>query len=203
MMSIKRMSVTTTGAATRTQILDVAERLISERGYHGTSLRDIGKEVGIANASLLYHFPSKDHLHDAVMARMAEGLEAAIAGIEAKEGDGDKRARAVAEGLNAWMSADPRRARLLLRQLLDGDGTAKAKRNTAIGQAVDRLAGFLEGGAKGGPMRKVDSGHLLIRILGAGLLYSLYGPAGGADDFSKQESRLLSRSLGKSKNKNK
>lgn len=189
------------GTRTRNHILDTAERLISERGYHGTSLRDIGQEVGIANASLLYHFPSKDHLYQAVMERMTTSMDALIADIESSEGDGEHRLALVAQGLNGWLGADPRRARLLLRGLMDGEDTAKARRSGAIGQILQRLAKYLEGGAKGTGMKKVDLDQLMIRILGAGLLYSLHGPANKTPDFTKQETRLLTRTLGKTKNK--
>jgi AcrR family transcriptional regulator len=39
------------------RVLDVAEGLFIDRGYHAITLRDIADELGIKQASLYYHFP--------------------------------------------------------------------------------------------------------------------------------------------------
>lgn len=41
----------------RQQILDVAKKLFAEGGYHGTSMRAINKEVGMAEALTYHYFP--------------------------------------------------------------------------------------------------------------------------------------------------
>jgi AcrR family transcriptional regulator len=50
----------------RDQILDTAARLFAERGFHGVSVGDIGKAVGVSGPALYKHFDSKD----AVLAEM-------------------------------------------------------------------------------------------------------------------------------------
>ena len=47
---------------TRTTILDVAQRLFTEQGFDGTSLRQIADAVGTTKAAVYYHFPAKEHL---------------------------------------------------------------------------------------------------------------------------------------------
>ena len=54
---------------TKDKILDTAERLIGERGYAATSLRQIIAEAGVNLAAVHYHFGSKEDLLDAVVAR--------------------------------------------------------------------------------------------------------------------------------------
>lgn len=46
--------------ALRTQLLEASLRLFTERGFAGTSLRDIATEVGCSKASLVYHFGTKE-----------------------------------------------------------------------------------------------------------------------------------------------
>ncbi|MEE8525800.1 MAG: TetR/AcrR family transcriptional regulator [Thermoanaerobaculia bacterium] len=46
----------------RRQILETAARLICERGYQGTSLRDIASACGLTKAGLYHHCRSKEHL---------------------------------------------------------------------------------------------------------------------------------------------
>lgn len=48
--------------ATREKILQSAFELISEKGFSGTSTRDISKRAGIAEVTLFRHFASKENL---------------------------------------------------------------------------------------------------------------------------------------------
>ncbi|WP_061293221.1 TetR/AcrR family transcriptional regulator [Herbidospora cretacea] len=47
------------GGATRDRILVEASRLFAERGYHGTSTRDIADKVGMRQPSIYSHFATK------------------------------------------------------------------------------------------------------------------------------------------------
>ena len=44
------------------RILEVGLALFARIGFHGTSIRDIGRELGLKPANLYDHFPSKEHL---------------------------------------------------------------------------------------------------------------------------------------------
>jgi AcrR family transcriptional regulator len=57
------------GELTAERILDAAEALFAERGYAGTSLRDVATRVELRIPSLYNHFSSKDALYAAVLAR--------------------------------------------------------------------------------------------------------------------------------------
>lgn len=59
---------------TRDRILDAAERLFSERGYDGVSIRDITQLAGAGLALMTYHFGTKDRLFECVLERRAEVL---------------------------------------------------------------------------------------------------------------------------------
>ncbi|PZP14371.1 MAG: TetR/AcrR family transcriptional regulator [Brachybacterium faecium] len=65
----------------REEILDGAAALFAERGYHGASLRDISRRVGISHPGMLHHFASKDVLLGSVIDRLevhAKGLLDAV-----------------------------------------------------------------------------------------------------------------------------
>ena len=55
--------------ATRTRILDSAERLFAAEGLDTPSLRDITSAAGVNLAAVNYHFQTRDSLFDAVLAR--------------------------------------------------------------------------------------------------------------------------------------
>ena len=56
----------TRGGRTQTEITKAAHRLFLERGYHGTSMRDIAREAGIALGGIYNHFASKEDIFLAV-----------------------------------------------------------------------------------------------------------------------------------------
>ncbi|MFB9466155.1 TetR/AcrR family transcriptional regulator [Streptomyces cinereospinus] len=57
------------GERSKETILDVATRLMSARGYEGTSISAIAKESGLAASSIYWHFSSKAGVLTAVMDR--------------------------------------------------------------------------------------------------------------------------------------
>ena len=59
---------------TRARILDVAENLLLERGYNAFSYQHIARELGIKPAAIHYHYPSKDDLGTAIVARQLRRL---------------------------------------------------------------------------------------------------------------------------------
>lgn len=53
----------------REQLLDTAERLFYEEGFHATGIDRVVAEAGVARMTLYNHFPSKDELVRAVIER--------------------------------------------------------------------------------------------------------------------------------------
>ena len=54
------------GDRARGEILQAAHRLFVERGFHGTSVRQIAQEAGIALGGIYNHFSSKEDIFSAV-----------------------------------------------------------------------------------------------------------------------------------------
>ncbi|GAA3523854.1 TetR/AcrR family transcriptional regulator [Amycolatopsis ultiminotia] len=70
------------GRIRREDIISAAAVVYGEAGYHGASLREIAKRVGISHAGLLYHFPTKEALLAAVLERRdAEDAEREQLGV--------------------------------------------------------------------------------------------------------------------------
>ena len=55
--------------ATAEKLIDIAETLFAEKGFYGTSIRDLAEGLGIAKSSLLHHFPTKEKLYAAVLGK--------------------------------------------------------------------------------------------------------------------------------------
>ncbi len=74
----------------RDKVIDTAQRLLRERGYHATGIQAIIAESGVSRSNLYYHFRSKRALAEAVVARWREELERLFAETVAGE-DGHRR----------------------------------------------------------------------------------------------------------------
>ena len=75
------------------RIRDVATVLFYERGYHGTTMREIGKRAGMKAASLYNHYPGKQQLFHRIVADTTRALiEHQIAQADpAMQGCGSRR----------------------------------------------------------------------------------------------------------------
>jgi AcrR family transcriptional regulator len=69
--TVRRLGRIEQGEQTRGRILDAAEFLFAERGFHGVSLRDITTRAGVENALASYHFRTKELLFTSVVERRA------------------------------------------------------------------------------------------------------------------------------------
>ena len=77
----------TDSISTSDEILRCARSLLIRGGYNGFSYADIAKVVGIRNASIHHHFPSKAELVHTLVARYREEAEAGIAHLERQISD--------------------------------------------------------------------------------------------------------------------
>ena len=53
------------------RILDAAEQLFAEYGYHGVTLKDVAARVGVSSTLIHYHFNGKESIFEAVWTRRA------------------------------------------------------------------------------------------------------------------------------------
>ena len=80
---------------TREQVIDTAFKLLLQRGMNGFSYRDIADPLGVKNAAIHYHFPSKTDLVRALIEQSHQLLKQATAEFMAYGGP----ARPQLEGL--------------------------------------------------------------------------------------------------------
>ncbi|MEZ4453870.1 MAG: TetR/AcrR family transcriptional regulator [Nannocystaceae bacterium] len=93
------------------------------RDGHQARLGDIAAAIGIRRSSLLYHFPTKEHLHAAVVRGAFAGLGAALAGAMTLTRGVDFRRRFddVLSAFTEFVERHRAVARVVLRELV-GDG---------------------------------------------------------------------------------
>lgn len=69
--------------AKRELILAEAAKLFKDRGYSGTSMRDLAGQVGMEAASMYNHIKSKDELLDTICFRISDTYISQLAAIDA------------------------------------------------------------------------------------------------------------------------
>jgi len=103
---------------TKDRIVSAAERLFSERGFAGTSLRTVTSEAGVNLAAVHYHFGTKDALLRAVFTRRIEPVNRQrlqrLDALERDAGDGHPR---IEDILEAFLSPI-----MDLKRDLEGEG---------------------------------------------------------------------------------
>ncbi len=79
--------------ARRDQILEEAARLFGRRGYHATSMREIGEAAGMLAGSLYAHISSKEDLLYEIVLRAANRFLDEVTAISAEEATPEQRLR--------------------------------------------------------------------------------------------------------------
>lgn len=101
------------------QIRLVATRMFASRGFDGASLQAISEQVGVTKQTLLYHYPSKDALRQAVLDALFQHWRSRLPKILEAVTSGHGRFEALTEELIRFFESDLDWARLLTRELLD------------------------------------------------------------------------------------
>ena len=176
----------------RQAIEDAASSLFRERGYSGTSVRDIARAVDIQGASLYAHVTSKQEVLWSIVEHMASRFEAAADAVEA----GDPGAAAFGRGvyLIALVRAhvgvitdDIERASVFVHEwrALQGDRRAEmARRRDAYGQ---RFSATIADGIRTGAFEAQDPAVASTFILTA---------LNGIVTWYRPDGRLPGRAIG-------
>jgi len=108
------------GEITRERILDAAESLFGERGFEGTTLRDVAASVGLRNPSLYNHFDSKESLYAAVLERDIGPVLKLLAAFVEQGSDVTAATEEVIAGVIRVLTERPAVARLVQHETLSG-----------------------------------------------------------------------------------
>ena len=147
---------------TRERVLQVARVLFAERGYRGTSLRDIAKRIGIKAPSLLHHFPSKQQLYLAVLDKMFESLEDAANAIAWGKGSRQERMRqAVADAID-FIASHSDFVRIMWKEMADESGVGRQVLKRRLPPLFSTAVNFIFRGQREGEFRaQVDPLHFM------------------------------------------
>jgi AcrR family transcriptional regulator len=113
-------SADTKSVASKEAVLDAAQRLSTQFGYGGFSMRDLAQHAGLAKATLYHHFQDKREIFLQVLQRDLNVVSSCIATAAATPGDLRTRLGAVAA---AFFALAAERGLPLLSTLRQAAGT--------------------------------------------------------------------------------
>lgn len=171
------------GQRTRQAILDAALALFADKGYFGTSLRDVATAVGVRESALYNYFKSKEALFDALILAHEHNRTLRLASLDDGGPITDPAAlleRLALSSLETFL--DPREQLLFRLLMTDGIRLARAGRfnlHERLGSGPERTQQLMRRLMKEGWLRKGDAKLLWMAFVGPLLLLRHIHAAGG------------------------
>jgi AcrR family transcriptional regulator len=150
----------------RDDVVRAAGRLFADRGYHGTSMRDLGKELGLLGSSLYSHVSSKQDLLVEVVEEGSRLFEGSAEKALATEGTASDRLQALIAGHVDVVVDNIEVARTFLNEARMLDGEHRSRIIAARDHYEEAFRSVIrEGMADGSLGREVDPKIVSILIL--------------------------------------
>lgn len=103
----------------RASLLEAGLEVFGTKGYRATSVKELCGQVGLTERYFYESFANREALLAAVFDMLAADLDAALrTALERRRGDASTRVEAVVTTFFDFMREDPRRARVMLLEIL-------------------------------------------------------------------------------------
>jgi AcrR family transcriptional regulator len=180
------------------QILEAAERLFSERGYHAATIRDIARELRIEAGSLYSHISGKQDLLFEIVMRGSEQFLGAAREVIASGGPAREQLRALMRRHLAIMAASAPRAVVHFHEWRH----LEPEHQAAIRRRRDEYEGYvrriIHAGVASGEFAPADERLIGLHVLSLlNWTYQWYRPDGtwNAEQLADHYFELLMRGL--------
>jgi AcrR family transcriptional regulator len=166
-----------TGEDRRLQILRVAMRLFSQRGFRGTTTKEIALAAGVSEAMVFRHFATKKELYSAILDHKACVHESMDPLQVVAQAFAEKDDRAVFEGLALdalnQHDCDPEFHRLLLHSALEEHELAQMFWEKFVKRVYRTLRGYIRERQRAGAMKNVEPLVVVRAFVGMIIHHSL------------------------------
>ena len=165
------------GEERRLQILKVAVRLFSQKGFRGTTTKEIANEAGVSEAMVFRHFANKDELYNAILDHKACSGDTLNPEQIVAEAVAEKDDRAVFERLALAAlehhERDPEFQRLLLYSALEGHELAEMFFEKFVKRVYELLGNYVRERQRDGAIRKIEPALIVRTFVGMIVHHSL------------------------------
>jgi len=155
---------------TRQQITSAAHRLFLTQGFHGTTMRQIARESGMALGSLYNHFADKEDLFRAVFTAY-NPYPLLLMALEHSQGkDAEELVRVAARRLVTALKDRPDLIKLVFTDVVEFQGKHLAAAYPDVAPGMERFAARLQ--RDPGALRPISADSLLRGFFG--LFYTFH-----------------------------
>lgn len=148
------------------RLIAAACRLFGMRGYGGTSVQAVADAVGIRKASLLYHYPSKPALRDAVMDHILGRWKDTLPQILLAATTGGDRLESALGHVMDFFEASPDRAQFLLRESIERPEAMSEHLRAVLLPWISMAAGFIRQGIRDGTVYEdIDPETYILQLI--------------------------------------
>lgn len=147
----------------RAAILNAALDVFSAQGFRGATVDQIAAAAGLSKPNLLYYFPSKEAMHNALLEQL---LDTWLDPMRALDPDGEPLEEILAYvHRKLQMSRDyPRESRLFANEIVQGAPRILGVLSTDLRALVDEKVALIERWADAGRIAPVHPYHLIFSI---------------------------------------
>ncbi len=156
----------------------MALNLFSQKGFDGTTTKEIAASAGVTEAIVFRHFPSKQSLYQAVLDAQSDcpgfrtWMEEARRRME--ENDDEGLMRAIAAAVLESYRSDPRMERLMLFAALEGQETALNHYRSVSLPIYELLREYILKRQREGALAPFEPGAILAAISGMAQRYAVF-----------------------------
>src|SRR5579871_4570851 len=164
----------------RERIVAATGRLFSDKGYHGTSMADIGKAVGLEKGSLYAHIAAKQDVLRELVERGAGFFLAALQPVVASPQPAPQRLRLALRAHLRVVAEHPDLATVFLHEWRRLEGEARGRIGALRDEYEQLWRSIVAEGVREGTLRPdVDPGFAALLLLSAGnWAYQWFDPDG-------------------------
>ena len=159
------------------QILRVAVSLFSQKGFGGTTTKEIAHAAGVSEAMVFRHFATKQELYTAILDHKACSGDSMNPEAMVAEALKQKDDRAVFErlalGALEHHEFDPEFQRLLLHSALEGHELAEIFFEKFVRRVYELLGGYIAERQRDGAMAQIDPAIAVRAFIGMIIHHSL------------------------------
>ncbi len=165
------------GEERRHQLLAVAVSLFSERGFRGTTTKEIAQAAGVSEAMVFRHFATKEELYAAILDHKAcsgGSFEPEVMAADAIQRKDDRAVfESLALGALNHHENDPDFQRLLLHSALEKHELAQMFFDQFVLRVYDFLGGYIRQRQEEGAFIEMDPAIIVRSFIGMVMHHSL------------------------------
>lgn len=179
----------------RKEILDAAQQVFAEKGYHGAGIADIARVLGVGHGTFYRYFRNKRDIFQAltlqVMSRITAVLQHEPPTTDSLE-EYEAQLGRIASGLFSIFAEEPRLGRVVLFEVAGVDPALHEQFQQALGAVAGFTRSYLENGVRKGFLRADMDTRIIARAINAVIFEGMReislskDPAGEATRWSTQ-----------------